>query len=190
MSRRANLQRLAIAAIVAAVLTVGAGCEREQRTLHVPPYQATTTGSSLAAPPRVGGAAAPSLANEDESNSYAISQGKLLFNAYNCSGCHAQGGGANGPALMDAVWIYGADPQTVFESIVRGRPNGMPPFGDRVPEYQVWQLVAYVRSMTGLVSGTAAPGRNDAMQAKISEQLADEQPPRVVGPALDAEPPK
>jgi hypothetical protein len=37
--------------------------------------------------------------------------------------------------------------------------------------------------MTGLIAGDAAPGRNDALQAKPSEQLADEQPPRLVGAA-------
>jgi hypothetical protein len=66
---------------------------------------------------------------------------------------------------MDADWIYGAEPENVFTSIARGRPNGMPAFGTRIPEYQMWQLVAYVRSMTGLVETNARPGRNDAMQA-------------------------
>jgi cytochrome c oxidase cbb3-type subunit 3 len=107
-----------------------------------------------------------------------MSQGKMFFAAYNCTGCHAQGGGDKGPALMDDVWIYGADPANVFTSIVDGRPNGMPAFRDRIPEYQVWQLVAYVRSMSGLVSSDAAPGRNDAMQAKIPEQATDKQPPK------------
>ena len=88
---------------------------------------------------------------------------------------------------MDADWIYGGQPDNVYASIARGRPNGMPAFGNRIPEYQVWQLVAYVRSMTGLVGNNAAPGRNDAIQAKPSEQLADKQPPRHVGNAVDGE---
>ncbi len=46
---------------------------------------------------------------------------------------------------MDDKWIYGAHPAQIYSSIVQGRPNGMPAFADRVPEQQVWQLVAYVQ---------------------------------------------
>jgi cytochrome c oxidase cbb3-type subunit 3 len=47
---------------------------------------------------------------------------------------------------MDAEWRYGGDPAQVFQSIAQGRPNGMPSFGGHIPEDQVWQIVAYVRS--------------------------------------------
>jgi cytochrome c oxidase cbb3-type subunit 3 len=36
-----------------------------------------------------------------EYNAYAISEGKTLFNQFNCSGCHSNGGGGMGPPLMD-----------------------------------------------------------------------------------------
>jgi cytochrome c oxidase cbb3-type subunit 3 len=39
----------------------------------------------------------------------------------------------------------------------------MPAFGGKIPEYQLWQLVAYVRSLSGQQPATAAPGRNDHM---------------------------
>ena len=55
-----------------------------------------------------------------------------------------------GPPLMDDEWIYGSEPENIFATIVEGRPNGMPSFRGRIPDYQVWQLVAYVRSMSGL----------------------------------------
>ena len=46
-----------------------------------------------------------------EGNAYAVAQGKRLFRWYNCSGCHATGGGGDwGPALMDDKWIYGVAP--------------------------------------------------------------------------------
>src|SRR5205085_7789429 len=81
-----------------------------------------------------------------EANAYAISQGQRLFSAFNCVGCHAHGGGGIGPALMDDVWIHGSDPEIIFGGIVDGWPNGMPAFRGKIPDYQVWQLVAYVRS--------------------------------------------
>ena len=52
-----------------------------------------------------------------------------------------------GPPLMKQEWIYGGEPANIFDTIVKGRPNGMPTWGGRIPEYQIWQIVAYVRSM-------------------------------------------
>jgi cytochrome c oxidase cbb3-type subunit 3 len=45
-----------------------------------------------------------------DENAYAVNQGKRLYRWYNCNGCHANGGGGIGPALMDAEWRYGSDP--------------------------------------------------------------------------------
>ena len=79
-----------------------------------------------------------------------------------------------GPPLMDDIWIYGSDPASVFATIVEGRPNGMPAWRGRIPNYQVWRLVAYVRSMSGLASKDASPARDDHMFSKESEQRLDE----------------
>jgi cytochrome c oxidase cbb3-type subunit 3 len=110
-------------------------------------------------------------------NAYAISEGKALYNQFNCVGCHSNGGGGMGPPLMDDKWIYGSDPGQVFSSIVQGRPNGMPAWRGRIPNYQVWRLVAYVRSMSGQASKDASSGRDDHMFAKESEQRLDELKP-------------
>ena len=40
-------------------------------------------------------------------NADAVNKGRILFGQYNCSGCHSNGGGGMGPALMDDEWIYG-----------------------------------------------------------------------------------
>lgn len=77
----------------------------------------------------------------------AIGEGKRLFDSFNCSGCHFAGGGGIGPALMDEKWIYGHEPDNIFHTIVEGRPNGMPSYGGKIPDAQVWQLVAYVESL-------------------------------------------
>jgi cytochrome c oxidase cbb3-type subunit III len=111
-------------------------------------------------------------------NAYQMSEGKTLYSVYNCVGCHANGGGAIGPPLMDARWVYGAEPEKVYQSIVEGRPNGMPAFKGKVPDLHVQRLVAYVRSMSGLAGKAAAPGRGDHMNVKRAENLMDRQPPR------------
>jgi cytochrome c oxidase cbb3-type subunit 3 len=64
---------------------------------------------------------------------------------------------------MDNNWIYGSQPGNIFATIMQGRPNGMPSFRNRIPEYQVWELVAYVRSMSGLLPSDVAPARPDDM---------------------------
>jgi cytochrome c oxidase cbb3-type subunit III len=111
--------------------------------------------------------------NDYEENAQALSEGKRLYTNFNCYGCHAHGGGDMGPPLMDDKWIYGSKPEQIFSSIVAGRPNGMPAFGSKLPAYQVWQLAAYIRSMSGLASKDAAPGRDDHMQTTPAENSAD-----------------
>ena len=51
---------------------------------------------------------------------------------------------------MDRDWIYGSNPANIFWTIVEGRPQGMPSFGGRIAEGQVWRIVAFVRSLSGL----------------------------------------
>jgi len=86
-----------------------------------------------------------------------------LFASMNCSGCHSNGGGGMGPALMDDNWIYGSDPDQVFASIAEGRPNGMPAWKYRLNNQQIWELVTYVRSLSGLIPKGARPSRSDHM---------------------------
>jgi cytochrome c oxidase cbb3-type subunit 3 len=104
-----------------------------------------------------------------ERSAWHVSEGKRLYTWFNCVGCHAHGGGGMGPPLMDDKWIYGGEMQNIAATILQGRPNGMPSFRGRIPEEQVWQLAAYVRSMGRNVPKAAAPGRNDDMQPAPAE---------------------
>jgi cytochrome c oxidase cbb3-type subunit 3 len=173
--------RAAAAALVTMAFVLVA-CEREARDFRAAPGTTPKVEeirmSELKAGPA--SASAPARGPYDE-NAYAISQGKRLYTWYNCSGCHAHGGGGIGPALMDDTWIYGHEPANIFATIVEGRPNGMPSFRGRIPDDQVWQLVAYVRSMSGLVRSDAAPGRNDDMQTGPPESRAEKAQPKTVG---------
>jgi cytochrome c oxidase cbb3-type subunit 3 len=81
-------------------------------------------------------------------NAEAVVTGKRLFGQYNCSGCHSNGGGGMGPSLMDDEWIYGGRLEQIHQTLVEGRPNGMPAWGGKIPDQQLWQLAAYVRSMS------------------------------------------
>jgi cytochrome c oxidase cbb3-type subunit III len=81
-------------------------------------------------------------------NPQAVVEGKRLFSQYNCSGCHSSGGGGMGPSLMDGEWIYGARLEQIHQTLVEGRPNGMPAWGGKIPDPQLWELAAYVRSMS------------------------------------------
>lgn len=117
----------------------------------------------------------PNARTHEEVSGYDVSEGKRLYAWMNCSGCHNNGGGGIGPALMDDEWIYGSAPQNIFASIVEGRPNGMPSFRGKIPDAQVWQIVAYVRSMSGHVPISAETTRRDAMSAKKPDTLEPKQ---------------
>jgi cytochrome c oxidase cbb3-type subunit 3 len=112
-----------------------------------------------------------------ERNAVALSEGQRLFNAFNCVGCHAHGGGGMGPPLIDDRWIYGSDINNIYSTIVEGRPNGMPSFGGKIPPEQIWQIAAYVRSMAGFTPKQASPSRPDHLQAKAPEASTPEQAP-------------
>jgi cytochrome c oxidase cbb3-type subunit 3 len=167
-------------------------CKREERGFRVAPPLANRINSKSLSDLQPG-AKTPTVEvkNEYEENAYAVSEGKRLFEAYNCNGCHAQGGGGMGPPLMDARWIYGARPEQVFATIVEGRPNGMPSFRGKVPDFQVWQIAAYVRSMSGQVAKDVAPGRPDDMSAKTPEASTEKMEPKPsAGVPKSAEMPK
>ncbi|KQX17656.1 c-type cytochrome [Sphingomonas sp. Root720] len=78
----------------------------------------------------------------------AVVAGKRLYNQFNCVGCHFNGGGGIGPALMDDTWIYGGRLDQIYASIYQGRPHGMPAWGGKIVDEQIWQIAAYVRSMS------------------------------------------
>ena len=88
------------------------------------------------------------LVNPREHDAKALGEGKVLFVSYNCADCHgSEGSGGTGPSLQDGRSHFGSSVGDVYESIEEGRPDGMPAWGGRIPESQVWALVSYVRSL-------------------------------------------
>jgi cytochrome c oxidase cbb3-type subunit 3 len=107
-------------------------------------------------------------------NPRAIADGGRLFDWYNCSGCHFHGAGGIGPALMDDVWIYGGSIDQIYASIYQGRPNGMPSWAHKIPDEQIWEIAAYVRSLS---TATAANGPDQLTPSPPSPPAALPQPP-------------
>src|SRR4051812_22443998 len=174
--------------IAAASLLLLAGCKREQRVFDPGAVHSQIADGVALTDIHAGGAVTPPTLAKYQQSAYAVSEGKRLYVAYNCSGCHQHGGGGIGPALMDAEWIYGSRPEQIYSDIVQGRPNGMPSFAGKIPDYQVWELVAYVRSLSGQLPSDVAPARSDEMAVKKAEQAepkehpADENPQKVEHP--------
>ena len=132
--------------LAAAVLTVG--CQRQ------PPANASVgnlterhqvTERRAGPPPETPPPARERAEKQDED---LLAEGRTLYNLYNCAGCHAAGGGAIGPALIDDEWIYGDGLDNIFYTIVEGRPQGMPAFRGRIPDGQIRTIAQFVRSLS------------------------------------------
>lgn len=144
MSSRYPIEILGLLAVLLA------GCNSHAQTAAAPAQPGEQGVIDTALTPGVG----HSLTTVDPraaryyDNAEAVITGKRLFGQYNCSGCHSNGGGGMGPALMDDEWIYGARLEQIRQTLVEGRPNGMPAWGGKIPDEQLWQIAAYVRSMS------------------------------------------
>jgi cytochrome c oxidase cbb3-type subunit 3 len=174
-SRGARVWPIALACVAAL-----AACQREDRNLSAPPEDAP---QSVALSDLRPGPPAPPPPDDPrgaiyDGNATRIANGQRYFTQFNCNGCHFNGGGGIGPALMDDKWRYGGKPEQIVDSILRGRPNGMPAFQDKVPAAQAWELAAYIRSLSGNADKLAAPSRPDAMRSIPPINNIDRQPPK------------
>ena len=88
-----------------------------------------------------------------------VMEGKTLYQAHNCNGCHSNGGGGMGPSLMDEEWIYGGRIEDIHATLIEGRPNGMPAWGGKIPDVDLWKIATYVRSMS--LPETLAAAKNN-----------------------------
>jgi len=170
-----------LAVLVAIALT---GCYREKREFLPATGAASAADTTRNTPLRAGpgepvqsGSRPLPEGQRDDENAFLVNQGKRLYRWYNCNGCHAQGGGDIGPPLMDDKWRYGHRPEDIYATIVEGRPNGMPAFGGRIPGDQLWQIVAYVRSLSGQLRKDVAPSRADALAGAEAENVREQEKP-------------
>jgi cytochrome c oxidase cbb3-type subunit III len=142
------------------------GCDREERQTRGKPLAETVPAAVSPDTIFPAGGTLPPLdarAAAYENNAPAIAEGQRLYNWMNCSGCHFHGGGGMGVALMDGKWRYGGRIDQIAASIMEGRPNGMPAWRGRLTEQQIWQLAAYVRTLSGQQRKDAVSARADEM---------------------------
>jgi len=94
----------------------------------------------------------------------AITEGAGFFSGAGCPGCHGGGGGGGiCPPLIDGVWIYGGDPDSLFRLIALGSVDlqkqgysrmaiesvvaPMPSFGAAIPKPDnILKIIAWIRS--------------------------------------------
>jgi cytochrome c oxidase cbb3-type subunit III len=91
----------------------------------------------------------PDIKSPVAGDSDAINRGMKYFANFNCSGCHAaNAGGGMGPALSNHSFKFGSDPANIYLTITQGRPTGMPAWGTLLPSNVIWDLVAYIESIS------------------------------------------
>ncbi len=91
----------------------------------------------------------PNLRNPVANDPDAVARGLRYFVGLNCVGCHApNGGGGMGPSLSNRVFKYGSEPAQIFNTIRQGRAQGMPAWATMLPDNVVWDLVAYIRTIS------------------------------------------
>ena len=86
----------------------------------------------------------------------SIAAGKQVYTRY-CAACHginAEGGSGSdisppAPDLTDSEWKRGSTDGEIFSVIKNGVPPelNMEPWGDRIKDPDIWNVVYYVRSL-------------------------------------------
>lgn len=91
----------------------------------------------------------PKKLNPFTGNPAAIQEGRSLYLQNGCSACHGvMGGGGMGVPLLDDVWVFGSDDETLFKLIKGQIPEQtMPKIFAGLEDDQVWKVIAYIRSL-------------------------------------------
>jgi cytochrome c oxidase cbb3-type subunit 3 len=165
------------------VLGVGlvalSACDREERHSRAKPIGETVPAGQSPDTIWPGGTTPPALdarVKIYDNNAPAISQGQTLYMQMNCVGCHFHGGGGMGPPLMDDEWRYGGRIDQIAATIAEGRPNGMPAWGSKLTQDQIWQLAAYVRTLSGQPSKDSVNSRSEEMSSTTPATLTPREP--------------
>jgi len=118
---------------------------------------AIVTGSAAAHyTPAQGNADAARVTNPVAMSAESLAAGKQLYQRY-CATCHgisAEGGSGSdisppAPDLTDTEWKHGSTDGEIFSVIKNGVPPdlSMEPWGDRIKDADIWNVVNYVRSL-------------------------------------------
>lgn len=90
--------------------------------------------------------------------------------ANNCASCHGENGKGGrdfgAPNLTDAIWLYGGDRATVYETVYNARAGVMPFWKGKLSDNDIRELAVYVHELGGGESDT--PEVKPAPEAEVA----------------------
>ena len=91
------------------------------------------------------------ISGQEADNESAV-RGAEIFEAQ-CVACHGAGGNGmqelGAPNLTNAIWLYGGDRTSIYETLWNGRGGVMPAWGGRLSEEEIIALAVYVHALGG-----------------------------------------
>jgi mono/diheme cytochrome c family protein len=101
--------------------------------------------------------AGQALVNPVEATPESIARGRQRY-VFSCRQCHGNSGKGDGDMshaggvpsdFTDAVWQHGETAGEIFLVIRDGVTADMQAYANQIPEEDIWNLVNYIRSLTG-----------------------------------------
>ena len=81
-----------------------------------------------------------------------VAAGAAVFEA-NCASCHGEDASGDiyqgAPNLKDAIWLYGGDYETIYETVWNSRYGVMPNWDTRLSKAEIRAVSAYVHQLGG-----------------------------------------
>jgi cytochrome c oxidase cbb3-type subunit 3 len=122
-----------------------------------------------------GGLTVPDVKSPVEGDPQAVERGKKYFTGFNCVGCHAaNGAGGMGPSLSNRFFKFGDKPAQMYNVIAHGAPLGMPAWGTVLPSSAIWDIIAYIQSISDAPKGEWGTTINAAEHMPSIEQVPAE----------------
>jgi mono/diheme cytochrome c family protein len=124
--------------------------------LLVVTFAATLAAQQSPAAPRKGGnPEAAKRTNPVAASPESVAAGRRAYTQLcaNCHGASGKGDGAGASAgsqpadLTDATWDYGSSDGEIFAVIHDGTSMDMGPYGERLKEADIWNVVNYIRTL-------------------------------------------
>ena len=93
------------------------------------------------------------LSGRDDEADLALAEAGAEVFEWNCASCHGDDGGGiyelGAPALNNQIWLYGGEPEQIWQQIWNPRHGVMPGFVDRLDAGTIKMLAVYVHSLGG-----------------------------------------
>lgn len=107
----------------------------------------------LLTPEEIGAVVAHVQAISGQEHDAALAEAGATLFLDNCSACHGEAGEGmieqGAPALNDAIWLYGGDPDTLLATVTNARFGIMPAWAPRLSEAEIAAVATYVHQLGG-----------------------------------------